>query len=210
MGLPAAGAKQAEPLRFPVLGTRLYVGNIPYSSTEEELRQFFSEFGQVTDVAIVTDRETGRPRGFAFVSFDAEDAARAAEAAHGRELGGRPIVIKEARERGAPPPRREGDGARRPAPRPGGPPSGGGGDGRPRAAGPPPGAARPPASGPVPGPPPEEGFEEGMREPRRRTRNKKKGGADKPEKPSRARLPEDDEEPRGGTNWRRWLDEEEY
>jgi hypothetical protein len=61
----------------------------------------------------------------------------------------------------------------------------------------------------MPGPPPEEGFEEAMREPRRRNRGKKKPGGDRPERPSRGRMPEDDEEPKGGANWRHWLDHED-
>jgi RNA recognition motif-containing protein len=189
------------------VGTRLYVGNIPYSSTEEQLRQFFSEFGQVTDVAIVTDRETGRPRGFAFVSFDTEAEARAAEAAAGRDLGGRPIVVKEARERGAPPPpRRDAEGRGHRPPRE----SSGEQDRRSR---PQEGslgghAPRPPRA-PAPGPPPEDGFEE-LREQRRRNRSKKRAGGDRPERPGgRTRPPEDDEEPKGGANWRHWLDEAE-
>lgn len=184
------------------MSTRLYVGNIPYTATDEELRQFFSEFGQVTDVAIVTDRETGRPRGFAFVSFATEQAARAAEAANGRQLGGRPVIIKEARERGAGPSEPRGD---RPPRRPegdGGPPrrppsrdrEGGGPPPRPR---------------PVSAVPPEEELEELVREARRRTRTKKKGGRDRDERNQRPRLQEDDEEPRGGANWRHWLDEGE-
>jgi RNA recognition motif-containing protein len=194
------------------VGTRLYVGNIPYSSTEEQLRQFFSEFGQVTDVAIVTDRETGRPRGFAFVSFENEAQARAAEAAAGRDLGGRPLVVKEARERGAPPPPRgEGDsrGSRPPRERPpqddrrsrdpDGPHRGGGPSG--------PAPSRPPR-GPAPGPPPEDGFEE-LREQRRRQRSKKKSGAEKGDRGGRTRPPEEDDEPKGGANWRHWLDEAE-
>ena len=82
------------------MGKRLYVGNLPYSLTEVDLRGVFEEAGSVSDVKIVMDRETGRPRGFAFVemSTDAE-ASEALQSLNGRDLGGRPINIREALER---------------------------------------------------------------------------------------------------------------
>jgi RNA recognition motif-containing protein len=82
------------------MGKRLYVGNLSYSVTEADLREVFAEGGNVADVKVVLDRDTGRPRGFAFVemSTDAE-AATAMETLNGRDIQGRPINVSEARER---------------------------------------------------------------------------------------------------------------
>jgi RNA recognition motif-containing protein len=82
------------------MGNRLYVGNLPYSVTELDLRELFSQMGTVTEAKIVTDRETGRPRGFGFVemSNDAE-AKKAIAEIDGRDVGGRPVAVKEAEER---------------------------------------------------------------------------------------------------------------
>jgi RNA recognition motif-containing protein len=78
---------------------KLYVGNLPFSTTQDSLEQLFSNYGEVQEVAIVTDRETGRSRGFAFVTM-ADDAARQAiEALHGSELDGRSLTVNEARPR---------------------------------------------------------------------------------------------------------------
>jgi hypothetical protein len=83
------------------MGTRLYVGNLPYSVTELDLRDLFSGLGTVTDAKIVTDRETGRPRGFGFVEMSTEDEARKAiEELNGRDVQGRQVAVKEAEERG--------------------------------------------------------------------------------------------------------------
>lgn len=79
--------------------TKLYIGNLPWSATDEELREVFAAHGEVHSVAIITDRETGRSRGFAFVEMDDEGAARALTQADGKELGGRPLRVSEARER---------------------------------------------------------------------------------------------------------------
>jgi RNA recognition motif-containing protein len=83
------------------MGKRLYVGNIPYQTTEEQLRALFEEGGgQVQEVKIVIDRETGRPRGFAFVELSTDDQAEAAVGAlNGKSFGGRPLTVSEARER---------------------------------------------------------------------------------------------------------------
>jgi RNA recognition motif-containing protein len=78
---------------------RLYVGNLPYSVTESELRELFEEFGQVTDAHVAMDRETGRARGFGFIEMGSDDGNRAMEELNGREVGGRPLVVNEARER---------------------------------------------------------------------------------------------------------------
>ena len=84
---------------------RLYVGNLSYSTTQETLETEFGAFGQVEEVAIINDRETGRPRGFAFVTMASPDDGRAAiENLNGREIDGRSITVNEARpkaDRGA-------------------------------------------------------------------------------------------------------------
>jgi RNA recognition motif-containing protein len=83
------------------MAKRLYVGNIPYQTTEAELRTLFESDGaQVAEVKIVLDRDSGRPRGFAFVEMSTDAQALAAiDALHGRQLGGRPLNVTEARER---------------------------------------------------------------------------------------------------------------
>jgi cold-inducible RNA-binding protein len=76
----------------------LYVGNLPHSTTESELRNVFEAHGKVDKVNIVTDRETGRARGFAFVEMtDASEADKAVAALNGTELGGRALKINEAK-----------------------------------------------------------------------------------------------------------------
>ena len=77
---------------------RIYVGNLPFSTTEDELREFFGQHGAVTSAAIVIDRETGRPRGFGFVEMaNDEEAKKAITATNGQQLGGRPLVVNEAK-----------------------------------------------------------------------------------------------------------------
>ena len=77
---------------------KLYVGNLSFSTTEETLQAEFGAHGQVEEVAVITDRDTGRPRGFAFVSMNNESEARAAiEALNGAEVDGRTITVNEAR-----------------------------------------------------------------------------------------------------------------
>lgn len=76
----------------------LYVGNLPHSTTEAELRSLFEAHGEVEKVSMVTDRDTGRSRGFAFVEMsDAEAAGKAIAALNGTELGGRTLTINEAK-----------------------------------------------------------------------------------------------------------------
>jgi RNA recognition motif-containing protein len=80
--------------------TRLFVGNIPYATTEGELQELFSRSGAVASARIVTDFDTGRSKGYGFVEMaSAEDAARARESLNGFNLGGRAIVVDEARSR---------------------------------------------------------------------------------------------------------------
>jgi RNA recognition motif-containing protein len=83
------------------MGTRLYVGNLSYNVTEPELKDVFAENGRnVKEVKVVLDRDTGRPRGFAFVEMTTDaEAAQAIESLNGREVQGRPINVSEARER---------------------------------------------------------------------------------------------------------------
>ncbi len=97
---------------------KLYVGNLPFRSTEDELRDLFAQHGEVSSASIVMDRETGRSRGFAFIEMtDDNDADTAINALNGYSLGGRALVVNEAR------PREE-------RPRGGGGGYGGGGGGR--------------------------------------------------------------------------------
>lgn len=78
----------------------IYVGNLPFSATEEEVAELFASFGPVEKVKIVTDRETGRPRGFCFVTLsDTSKVKEAADAVNGQELGGRPLRVNPAEPR---------------------------------------------------------------------------------------------------------------
>jgi cold-inducible RNA-binding protein len=78
---------------------RIFVGNLSYSTTEDQLADLFAEVGQVESATIVTDRETGRSRGFAFVEMDQDAANKAIERFNGFELNGRAINVNEARPR---------------------------------------------------------------------------------------------------------------
>lgn len=77
---------------------RIYVGNLPFSATDDEVRAMFAEFGTVDDVHLVTDRDTGRPRGFGFVEMS-DGADEAIAKLNNSELGGRKLNINEARPR---------------------------------------------------------------------------------------------------------------
>lgn len=80
--------------------TNIYVGNLNYQTTEQALREAFEAFGQVDRVNIITDRETGRPRGFAFVEMgNSDEAGQAIEQLNGQELEGRTLTVNEARPR---------------------------------------------------------------------------------------------------------------
>jgi RNA recognition motif-containing protein len=83
------------------LSKKLYVGNLPFSATEAELRDLFGNYGAVESVAVITDRETGRPRGFAFVEMEASAADSAMRALDGTEMGGRSLRVNEANPRPA-------------------------------------------------------------------------------------------------------------
>ena len=79
---------------------KLYVGNLNFDTNEDSVREAFSAFGTVDDVAIITDRQTGRPRGFGFVTMNNDGEAKAAmEALNGQDLEGRALNVNEARER---------------------------------------------------------------------------------------------------------------
>jgi RNA recognition motif-containing protein len=81
------------------LGKKLYVGNIPFNATEDELRDLFEAHGSVESVNVITDRETGRPRGFAFIEMDESSADAAIQALNGTDMGGRALRVNEANER---------------------------------------------------------------------------------------------------------------
>jgi RNA recognition motif-containing protein len=82
------------------LSKKLYVGNISFDSTEADLKNLFGRHGGVQSVAVITDRETGRPRGFAFVEMeDASAAQDAIRALDGTDFGGRTIKVNEAQDR---------------------------------------------------------------------------------------------------------------
>lgn len=111
------------------MGNRVYVGNLAYSVTTEELRDAFSDSGKVTDARVMTDKESGQSRGFGFVTFSSDaEATSAIGNWNGKNLSGRDLVVNEARERtdtrgGAPGGNRNFGGGG------GGPPRGGGGGG---------------------------------------------------------------------------------
>src|SRR5271166_5003030 len=106
----------------------IYVGNLTFDATEDKVRSLFEAYGPVEKVSIITDRDTGQPRGFAFVEMsDDESATKAMEALNGTNLGGRNLTVNEARPK-ADRPRREGGGGGRGGYGRGG--GGGGGRGR--------------------------------------------------------------------------------
>ena len=78
---------------------RIYVGNLPWSADENSLRDLFATVGQVHSAAVITDRETGRSRGFGFIEMDNADADKAISQLNGQDMGGRPLRVNEARER---------------------------------------------------------------------------------------------------------------
>lgn len=86
---------------------KIYVGNLPFSTTDAELRSLFLEHGAVESISLPTDRDSGRPRGFAFVEMNQADATRAIQSLNGKDLGGRALRVNEAGDKP-----RSGDGAR--------------------------------------------------------------------------------------------------
>ncbi|MGE4537432.1 MAG: RNA recognition motif domain-containing protein [Desulfovibrio sp.] len=81
------------------MSKKLYVGNLSFSSTEDDVRDHFAPYGEVISVNLITDRETGRLRGFGFVEMDDEGASAAIAALDGKELAGRTLKVNEAQEK---------------------------------------------------------------------------------------------------------------
>jgi RNA recognition motif-containing protein len=79
--------------------TTIYVGNLPFNATEQDVRALFERHGAVEGVKLINDRETGKPRGFGFVDMAQADAQTAIAALNGQQLGGRPLRVNEAQER---------------------------------------------------------------------------------------------------------------
>ncbi len=95
----------------------IYVGNLPYSATEEEVRELFAAFGQVTSVTLITDKFSGQPRGFGFVEMqESSEAEQAIQELNGKEFGKRNLVVNPARPREERRPRRPSDGSERRGP----------------------------------------------------------------------------------------------
>lgn len=111
------------------MGNKLYVGNLPYTVRDEDLQQSFSAFGSVNSAKVMMERDTGRSKGFGFVEMGSDAEAQAAiEGMNGQSLGGRSLVVNEARPMEARPPRTGGGGFGG-GRREGGFGGGGGGDG---------------------------------------------------------------------------------
>jgi RNA recognition motif-containing protein len=79
--------------------TKLYVGNLPFTATEDAVRTLFASHGTVETLSLINDRETGQPRGFGFVEMSSADAARAMQALNGTEFAGRNLRINEAQDK---------------------------------------------------------------------------------------------------------------
>jgi cold-inducible RNA-binding protein len=188
------------------MGTRLFVGNLSYNVNEQELKEAFkSENIEIRSVRIAMDRETGRPRGFAFVETETDEGAKQSiEKLGGRLIQGRALIIEEAQARPAPGAPRPG--GLRPAPGPGGPPRMGGPAG-PRPGGPPSmGPGGPPRSFGPPRPPGPGGFD--ARGPDRPPGpGKVEGRRERPEKKKSTR-PKPEERERGNWHWSGILDDD--
>ena len=78
---------------------KLFVGNLPWSIGDVELERLFSTYGEVQSARVITDRDTGRSRGFGFVELDTDDVAAAINAVNGREVDGRPLRVNEAEDK---------------------------------------------------------------------------------------------------------------
>ncbi len=81
--------------------TKLFVGNLPFSATDDAVREMFAAHGTVEKIALIMDRDTGRPRGFGFVEMNQADASRAIQNLNGTSMDGRSIKVSEAQERAA-------------------------------------------------------------------------------------------------------------
>jgi cold-inducible RNA-binding protein len=90
------------------MATKLFVGSLPYSMTDDDLQALFAEFGEVASAKVIIDRDTNRSKGFGFVEFNDDAAAKAAiDKLNNTEVGGRSIVVNEARPQESRPPRRD-------------------------------------------------------------------------------------------------------
>jgi RNA recognition motif-containing protein len=76
---------------------RIYIGNLPFSATEEEVRELFEEYGKVNSVNLITDRDTGRFRGFGFIEMEDADAVSAIKSLNGQDFGDRPLRVSDRR-----------------------------------------------------------------------------------------------------------------
>ncbi len=79
--------------------TTIYVGNLPFNATEQDVRSLFERHGKVDSVKLINDRETGKPRGFGFVDMPQNEAQSAIQALNGHQMNGRPLRVNEAQER---------------------------------------------------------------------------------------------------------------
>ena len=79
--------------------SKIFVGNLPFSATEDSVRTIFAQHGTVDSVALIMDRETGRPRGFGFVEMPRTDAARAIQNLNGQDMDGRALKVNEAQDK---------------------------------------------------------------------------------------------------------------
>lgn len=104
-------SEKASPSRRFLMGSKLYVGNLPFNTTEQSLNELFADHGAVTSARIITDRETGRSKGFGFVEMSSADEAQGAiENLNGQEFQGRKLVVNEARPQEPRAPRGNGGG----------------------------------------------------------------------------------------------------
>lgn len=78
---------------------KLYVGNLPFNATDDSVRALFASHGTVEKVTLITDRDTGQPRGFGFVEMSSADAQKAMQSLNGKDFGGRPLKVNEAQDK---------------------------------------------------------------------------------------------------------------
>jgi RNA recognition motif-containing protein len=78
---------------------KLYIGNLPFTATEDEIKELFGQHGTVISVALINDRETGRPRGFGFIEVEDGDIQTMISALDGKEMGGRALKVNEAQDK---------------------------------------------------------------------------------------------------------------
>ena len=81
------------------MGTKLFVGNLSYGTTSQDLESHFRQIGETTSAQVITDRESGRSRGFGFVEMANADAQKAMQSLNGRDFGGRPLKVNEAQDK---------------------------------------------------------------------------------------------------------------